>query len=71
MHTSWSPGSAHLLRCSHDCAPAAQLNPKKKEMDKLKEDLATDALGVAGWKGMLLMTSNGPLTSRLTNATIG
>ncbi len=61
----------HLLRCSHDCPPAAQLNPKKKEMDKLKEDLATDALGVAGWRGMPLMTSKGPLTSRLTSATIG
>ncbi|KAK9808921.1 hypothetical protein WJX72_006429 [[Myrmecia] bisecta] len=50
--------------------PEAVLNPKKKIFEKIAPDLATDAIGVANYKGVPFMTSNGPVTSSIPNASV-
>lgn len=50
--------------------PDAQLNPKKKIWEQVKDDLKTTAEGVAAYKGVGFMTSKGPIKSTLINAAI-
>lgn len=56
----------------HDGAPDAQLNPKKKIWDGVKEELRTDASCIAMYRDIPFMTSAGPCrASTLANSTIG
>ncbi|XP_020584405.1 methionine--tRNA ligase, cytoplasmic isoform X3 [Phalaenopsis equestris] len=50
--------------------PEDVLNPKKKQLEKITPHLYTDDKGVATYKGIPFMTSAGPCTSSITNATI-
>ncbi|KAI0501835.1 hypothetical protein KFK09_016780 [Dendrobium nobile] len=53
-----------------DGRPEDVLNPKKKQLEKITPHLYTDEKGVATYKGIPFMTSSGPCTSSITNATI-
>jgi len=48
-----------------------ELNPKQKIFEDLKPDLATNAEGIATYKGIRFMTSKGPCTCVLKNAKLG
>lgn len=50
--------------------PEDVLNPKKKQLDKITPHLYTDDKGVATYKGIPFMTSVGPCTASLSNASI-
>lgn len=50
--------------------PEDVLNPKKKQLDKITPHLYTDDKGVATYKGIPFMTSSGPCTASLSNASI-
>lgn len=50
--------------------PEDVLNPKKKQLDKITPHLFTDDAGIATFKGIPFMTSGGPCTSYITNASI-
>ncbi|ERN04169.1 probable methionine--tRNA ligase isoform X2 [Amborella trichopoda] len=50
--------------------PEDVLNPKKKQLEKITPHLYTDGKGIATFKGVPFMTSAGPCTSSLVNATI-
>ncbi|KAI3458469.1 hypothetical protein Pfo_015132 [Paulownia fortunei] len=54
----------------HDGKPEEVLNPKKKQLDKITPHLFTDGQGVATFKGIPFMTSSGPCTSSIPNASI-
>ncbi|KAK6155998.1 hypothetical protein DH2020_010246 [Rehmannia glutinosa] len=54
----------------HDGKPEEVLNPKKKQLDKITPHLFSDDKGVATFKGVPFMTSSGPCTSSIPNATI-
>ncbi|KAL3622041.1 hypothetical protein CASFOL_034237 [Castilleja foliolosa] len=54
----------------HDGKPEEVLNPKKKQLDKITPHLFTDDKGVATFKGVPFMTSSGPCTSSIPNASI-
>ncbi|KAG2495304.1 hypothetical protein HYH03_006576 [Edaphochlamys debaryana] len=47
--------------------PPAELNPKKKVLERLFPDMKTDAAGVPVFKGKAMATSKGPLTSTIPN----
>ncbi|KAK9915773.1 hypothetical protein WJX75_003978 [Coccomyxa subellipsoidea] len=51
-------------------APEPVLNPKKKLWEKIAPELTTNADGVAVYKDIPFMTSNGPITSSLANAKV-
>ncbi|CAL8470271.1 g9813 [Coccomyxa elongata] len=53
-----------------DGQPDAQLNPRKKIFEKLAPDLLTNADGVAVYKSIPFMTSKGPVTASIPNATV-
>ncbi|KAK9833687.1 hypothetical protein WJX74_002750 [Apatococcus lobatus] len=48
--------------------PEAQLNPKKKQFEKLAPFLRTNSEGVAVFKDLPFMTTLGPVTSTIPNA---
>ncbi|KAI7837794.1 hypothetical protein COHA_008422 [Chlorella ohadii] len=50
--------------------PEAQLNPKKKQFEKIAPELKVDAGGVCGYRGVPMMTSQGPVTASIPNAWI-
>jgi len=50
--------------------PDAQLNPKKKIWEQVKDDLKTTGDGVAAYKGVAFTTSKGVVRSSLINASI-
>ncbi|PRW39127.1 methionyl-tRNA synthetase [Chlorella sorokiniana] len=50
--------------------PEAQLNPKKKQFEKIAPELKVDASGVCGYRGVPMMTSQGPVTASIPNAWI-
>ncbi|XP_057979362.1 methionine--tRNA ligase, cytoplasmic [Malania oleifera] len=50
--------------------PEAVLNPKKKQLEKVTPHLFTDGKGMATFKGVPFMTSAGPCTSSISNASI-
>lgn len=50
--------------------PEPQLNPKKKQFEKIAPDLITDASGQCTYKGVPFMTTKGPCTSTIPNAHI-
>ncbi|KAF8397108.1 hypothetical protein HHK36_016015 [Tetracentron sinense] len=54
----------------HEGKPEDVLNPKKKQLEKITPHLYTDDNGVATFKGIPFMTSGGPCTSSVTNASI-
>ncbi|KAL5720822.1 hypothetical protein ACHQM5_013453 [Ranunculus cassubicifolius] len=54
----------------HDGKPEDVLNPKKKQLEKITPNLRTDDKGVATFKGVAFMTSAGPCTSSIPNASI-
>ncbi|OVA06069.1 tRNA-binding domain [Macleaya cordata] len=54
----------------HDGKPEDVLNPKKKQLDKITPHLCTDDKGVATFKGIPFMTSAGPCTSSVPNASV-
>jgi len=51
--------------------PDAELNPKHKVFDRVKNDLKTNAEHLACYQNKLFMTSKGPVTASLANANIG
>ena len=51
-----------------DGAPLAEVNPKKKVLERLFPEMKTDGAGVAVFRGARFTTSKGPVTSTLTNA---
>ncbi|KAH6820552.1 Nucleic acid-binding [Perilla frutescens var. hirtella] len=53
-----------------DGKPEEVLNPKKKQLDKITPNLFTDEKGIAMFKGIPFMTSSGPCTSSVPNASI-
>ncbi|GER46590.1 methionine--tRNA ligase [Striga asiatica] len=69
-----APDGAKVGECvtfsGHDGKPEEVLNPKKKQLDKITPNLFTDDKGVATFKGVPFMTSSGPCTSSLPNASI-
>ncbi|KAI3470967.1 hypothetical protein Pfo_027630 [Paulownia fortunei] len=69
-----APEGAKLGECvtfsGHDGKPEDVLNPKKKQLDKITPHLFTDDKGVATFKGIPFMTSSGPCTSSISNASI-
>ncbi|KAI3809199.1 hypothetical protein L1987_25169 [Smallanthus sonchifolius] len=54
----------------HEGKPEDVLNPKKKQLDKITPNLFTDDKGVATFMGVPFMTSAGPCTSTISNASI-
>lgn len=54
----------------HEGKPEDVLNPKKKQLEKITPHLFTDAEGVAKFKGIPFMTSDGPCKSSIPNASI-
>ena len=56
--------------CRYTGEPEAQLNPKKKIFEAIAPDLKTGADGVAQYKSVPFMTSKGPVTSTLLQASI-
>ncbi|KAI3431480.1 hypothetical protein D9Q98_004532 [Chlorella vulgaris] len=50
--------------------PEAQLNPKKKQFEKLAPFLRVDAGGICEFRGTHMMTSKGPVTATLNNSWI-
>ncbi|KAJ4969937.1 hypothetical protein NE237_003036 [Protea cynaroides] len=54
----------------HDGKPEDVLNPKKKQLEKITPHFSTDDKGVATFKGIPFMTSAGPCTSSIPNASI-
>lgn len=50
--------------------PQAQLNPKKKIFEELSVSLKTDGSGQAQFAGVPFMTSAGPVTSTVPNASV-
>lgn len=48
--------------------PEAQLNPKKKQFEKIAPDLRVDANGVCVYRGVPMMTSKGAVTATISNA---
>lgn len=54
----------------HDGKPEDVLNPKKKQLEKITPNLRTDDKGVATFKGIPFMTTAGPCTSSIPNASI-
>ncbi|XP_011084815.1 aminoacyl tRNA synthase complex-interacting multifunctional protein 1 [Sesamum indicum] len=69
-----APEGAKLGECitfsGHNGKPEDVLNPKKKQLDKITPHLFTDDKGVATFKGIPFMTSSGPCTSSIPNASI-
>ncbi|GMN41143.1 hypothetical protein TIFTF001_010362 [Ficus carica] len=53
-----------------DGKPEDVLNPKKKQLDKITPQLFTDEKGIATFNGIPFMTSAGPCTSSIPNASI-
>ncbi|XP_047341486.1 aminoacyl tRNA synthase complex-interacting multifunctional protein 1 [Impatiens glandulifera] len=68
------PKGAKVGECvsfsGHDGKPEDVLNPKKKQLDKITPHLFTSEKGVATFKGIPFMTSDGPCTSSIPNASI-
>jgi aminoacyl tRNA synthase complex-interacting multifunctional protein 1 len=68
------PEGAKVGECvsfsGHEGKPEEVLNPKKKQLDKITPHLFTDDKGVATFKGIPFMTSTGPCTSSIPNASI-
>ncbi|KAK1421365.1 hypothetical protein QVD17_23639 [Tagetes erecta] len=68
------PEGAKIGECvtfsGHEGKPEDVLNPKKKQLDKITPNLFTDDKGVATFKGVPFMTSAGPCTSTISNASI-
>ncbi|KAK3022403.1 hypothetical protein RJ639_047377 [Escallonia herrerae] len=68
------PEGARIGECvsftGHEGKPEDVLNPKKKQLDKITPHLFTNDKGVATFKGIPFMTSGGPCTSSLSNASI-
>ncbi|XP_058110654.1 tRNA-aminoacylation cofactor arc1 [Magnolia sinica] len=54
----------------HDGKPEDVLNPKKKQLEKITPHLYTNENGVATYKGIPFMTSDGPCTSSIPSASI-
>ncbi|KAM0950558.1 putative methionine--tRNA ligase [Dioscorea sansibarensis] len=54
----------------HDGKPEDVLNPKKKQLEKITPFMYTDDKGVATYKGIPFMTSAGPCSSSIPNASI-
>ncbi|XP_059666845.1 uncharacterized protein LOC132312479 [Cornus florida] len=69
-----APEGAKVGECvsfsGHDGKPEDVLNPKKKQLEKITPNLFTDNKGVAMFKGIPFMTSAGPCTSSIRNASI-
>ncbi|XP_010253071.1 PREDICTED: probable methionine--tRNA ligase isoform X2 [Nelumbo nucifera] len=59
-----------VLFSGHDGKPEDVINPKKKQLEKITPHLYTDDKGVATFKGIPFMTSAGPCTSSIRNASI-
>lgn len=59
-----------LISFRHEGKPEDVLNPKKKQLEKITPHLFTDAEGVAKFKGIPFMTSDGPCKSSIPNASI-
>ncbi|XP_071707360.1 tRNA-aminoacylation cofactor arc1-like [Rutidosis leptorrhynchoides] len=68
------PKGAKIGECvtfyGHEGKPEDVLNPKKKQLDKITPNLFTDEEGVAKFKDVPFMTSAGPCTSTIRNATV-
>ena len=62
-----NPGD-RVTAAGFDGPPEEQLNPKKKQLEAVFPFLATDAAGVAGYKGVPLATAAGPCKARLCGA---
>ena len=58
------------MLCRYAAEPEAQLNPKKKIFEKISPDLKTNADGVAQYKSVPFMTSDGAIVSKLTDAAV-
>ncbi|KZV34914.1 aminoacyl tRNA synthase complex-interacting multifunctional protein 1 [Dorcoceras hygrometricum] len=69
-----APAEAKVGECvtfsGHDGKPDDVLNPKKKQLDKITPHLFSDDKGVATFKNIPFMTSSGPCTSSIPNASI-
>ncbi|KAL4440332.1 hypothetical protein ABPG75_003333 [Micractinium tetrahymenae] len=48
--------------------PEAQLNPKKKQFERIAPDLRVDANGLCVYRGVPMMTSKGAVTATIPNA---
>ncbi|KAL4429006.1 hypothetical protein ABPG77_006045 [Micractinium sp. CCAP 211/92] len=48
--------------------PEAQLNPKKKQFERIAPDLRVDANGVCVYRGVPMMTTKGAVTATIANA---
>ncbi|KAA8539694.1 hypothetical protein F0562_026386 [Nyssa sinensis] len=68
------PEGAKVGECvsfsGHEGKPEDVLNPKKKQLERITPHLFTDGKGVATFKGVPFMTSAGPCTSSIPNASI-
>lgn len=68
------PEGAKIGECvtfsGYEGKPEDVLNPKKKQLDKITPNLFTDDKGVATFKGVPFMTSAGPCTSTISNASV-
>ncbi|XP_073035953.1 probable methionine--tRNA ligase [Primulina eburnea] len=69
-----APDEAKIGECvtfsGHVGRPEEILNPKKKQLDKITPHLFTNDEGVATFKNIPFMTSAGPCTSSIPNATV-
>lgn len=62
------PVGERVMVAGFEQPPLAEVNPKKKILEKLFPDLKTDAQGVATYKSVAFATSRGPVTSSIPNA---
>ncbi|XP_055830710.1 probable methionine--tRNA ligase [Solanum dulcamara] len=69
-----APEGAKVGECisfsGHDGKPEDVLNPKKKQFEKIAVNLFTDDKGIATFKGIPFMTSAGPCTSSIPQASV-
>jgi aminoacyl tRNA synthase complex-interacting multifunctional protein 1 len=54
----------------YSAEPLAEVNPKKKVLERLFPDLTTDAKGTPCYKGVPFMTSQGPCTSGIPGGSV-
>jgi len=63
-------GDRVSLEGYESCKPAERLNPKKKVWENSQPDLIINDEGIATWKGNLLVTPKGNITSSFRNMSI-
>lgn len=59
-----------LVVIRYDAEPLAEINPKKKILERLFPDLKTDANCVPGYKGAAFVTTAGPVTATIPNGSV-